>query len=76
MVQDYEKAAEYYQKAVSDENVHATMLGIPQTYLALGNFYENGFGVDKDIETAVSYYKMALEGEGPACKGGHGRRGR
>lgn len=61
VAQDYEKAAEYYQKAVSDENVHATMLGIPQTYLALGNFYENGYGVDKDIETAVSYYKMALE---------------
>lgn len=61
VAQDYEKAAEYYQKAVSDPNVHATMLGIPQTYLALGRFYENGLGVEKDLDMAVSYYKTALE---------------
>ena len=61
ITQDYAKAAEYYLKAISDPNVHATMLGIPQTYLALGRFYENGLGVEKNLETAVSYYTMALE---------------
>lgn len=61
VAQDYEKAAEYYLKAVSDPNVHATMLGIPQTYLSLGRFYENGLGVEKNIETAVSYYTKARD---------------
>lgn len=61
VAQDYEKAVEYYLKAISDANVHATMLGIPQTYLSLGRLYENGLGVDADLETAVSYYTMALE---------------
>ena len=59
--QDYDKAAEYYLKAISDENVHATMLGIPQTYLALGRLYENGQGVEADKATAVSYYQKAQE---------------
>lgn len=59
--QDFTKAAEFYQKAISDSKVHATMLGIPQTYLALGRFYENGVGVEKNLETAISYYSMALE---------------
>lgn len=61
VAQDFTKAAEYYQLAVSDPNVHATMLGIPQTYLALGRFYENGLGVEKDPEIAISYYTKALE---------------
>ena len=59
--QDYEKAAQFYLKAVSDPNTHATMLGIPQTYLALGRFYENGLGVEKDLEAAVSYYTKARD---------------
>ena len=59
--QDYAKAAEYYLKAISDKNVHNTMLGIPQTYLALGRFYEEGLGVEQNTETAVEYYNKALE---------------
>lgn len=59
--QDYAKAAQYYEKAVSDKNVHATMLGIPQTYLSLGRFYEYGQGVEKNVEKAISYYHKALE---------------
>ena len=59
--QNAEKAVEYYLKAVSDPNTHATMLGIPQTYLALGKHYEAGAGVEKDIETAYAYYQKALE---------------
>lgn len=59
--QDYKKAAQYYEKAVSDPNTHATMLGIPQTYLSLGRFYEQGLGVEKNLETARSYYQKALE---------------
>lgn len=50
--QDDAKAVTYYLKAVSDPNTHATMLGIPQTYLALGRFSE---------KSAVSYYTQALE---------------
>ena len=33
--QNYAKATQYYEKAVSDKNIHATMLGIPQEYLSL-----------------------------------------
>lgn len=58
---DLVKAKEYYEKAVSDANVHATMLGIPQTYLALGRFYENGLGTKADQKKAVSYYEKAKE---------------
>lgn len=61
VAQDYVKAAEYYQRAVSDENVHATMLGIPQTYFSLGRFYEEGLGVEADPETAVNYYTLARD---------------
>lgn len=56
IAQDYSKAVYYYEKALSDSNVHSTMLGIPDTYLALGRFYENGLGVAIDIEKALSYY--------------------
>ncbi|WP_195476988.1 tetratricopeptide repeat protein [Ruminococcus sp. D55t1_190419_H1] len=59
--QNDEKALEFYLKAVSDENVHGTMLGIPQTYLALGRFYENGIGVEANEKTAYEYYTKALE---------------
>ena len=61
VTQDDAKAVEYYQKAISDKNVHATMLGIPQTYLALGRFYESGRGVEQNTETAIEYYTKALE---------------
>lgn len=59
--QNYEKAAEYYQKAISGDKVHATMLGIPQTYLSLGRLYENGLGVEANIDTAIAYYTQAAE---------------
>ena len=61
IVQDYAKAAEFYLKAISDRNVHNTMLGIPQTYLALGRFHEEGLGVEQNTETAAGYYTKALE---------------
>lgn len=59
IAQDYSKAVYYYEKALSDSNVHSTMLGIPDTYLALGRFYENGLGVAIDVEKALSYYYQA-----------------
>ena len=61
IAQDYAKAVEFYQKAISDKNVHATMLGIPQTYLALGRFYEEGLGVEQSLETALEFYQKALD---------------
>ena len=61
ITQDYAKAAEYYLKAISDKNVHNTMLGIPQTYLALGRLYEEGLGVEQNTGTSVEYYAKALE---------------
>ena len=59
IVQDYAKAVQFYEKALSDANVHSTMLGIPDTYLSLGHFYENGLGVPVDIEKALAYYYQA-----------------
>ena len=56
---DMEKAVENYEKAVSDKNVHSTMLGIPKAYLVLGQCYENGEGVEADFGIAIDYYKKA-----------------
>ena len=60
VAQDFSKAAQYYAKAVSDPNTHATMLGIPQSYYSLGRFYENGLGVEKNLAQAKAWYEKAL----------------
>ncbi|MGN1023376.1 MAG: tetratricopeptide repeat protein [Lachnospiraceae bacterium] len=57
--QDYAKSAAYYEKAV--DGSHSTQLGIPQSYLALGQLYENGLGVTQDTDKAVSYYEQARD---------------
>lgn len=48
---DYKKALEYLKKGHERKDYRATNL--------IGVFYEKGFGVKKDREKAVSYYKMA-----------------
>ncbi len=58
---DKAEAARYYVLAVSDKNTHATQLGVPQTYLALGRLYENGEGVEQSSETAAEYYQKAAD---------------
>ena len=59
--QDMEKAVTYYTMALSDKNVHGTMLGIPKAALVLGRCYENGTGVEADTETAIQYYTLARD---------------
>lgn len=59
--QDMEKAVTYYTMALSDSNVHGTMLGIPKAALVLGRCYENGTGVEADAQTAVQYYTLARD---------------
>ena len=59
--QDMEKAVTYYEMALSDKNVHGTMLGIPKAALVLGRCYENGTGVEANAETAVQYYTLARD---------------
>lgn len=61
VAQDYAKAAECYLKVVNDKSVHATQLGVPQTYLSLARFYENGTGVEQDLATAKDYYVKARD---------------
>ncbi len=46
---DYKKAIEYLKKGEKLNNSQSINL--------LGLFYEKGYGVEKNIETAVSYYK-------------------
>ena len=61
IAQDMEKAVTYYTMALSDKNVHGTMLGIPQAALTLGRCYEHGTGVQADVQTAIAYYRMARD---------------
>ncbi|MGN1019724.1 MAG: tetratricopeptide repeat protein [Aristaeellaceae bacterium] len=58
---DMEKAVTYYAMALSDRNVHGTMLGIPQAALVLGRCYENGQGVEADAAAAIQYYTLARD---------------
>lgn len=61
VTQDMEKAVRFYTQALSDKNVHGTMLGIPQACLTLGRCYEEGKGVEANTETAIQYYAMARD---------------
>ena len=36
------------------------MLGIPQTHLELGRFYEEGLGLEQNTDTPKEYYAKAL----------------
>jgi len=58
---DMTKAVTYYELALSDKNVHGTMLGIPKAALVLGRCYENGEGVEANAETAVCYYTLGRD---------------
>lgn len=53
MEQDFAKAKECYEKAVE--------LGEPFGYVSLGALYEEGYGVEKDLEKAAEYYRLAIE---------------
>lgn len=50
---DYKKALEYLHEGHKQKDFRATNL--------IGVFYEKGFGVKKDREKAVSYYKLAAK---------------
>lgn len=60
--QNYEKAAEWYEKAREYDHAGA--------YTALGYMYMNGLGVDKDVEKAREYFEQAtLLGDNEAYVG-------
>ncbi len=51
--QDLKQAAELYERSAKMNNRHAQA--------CLGMMYEKGLGVDKNIETAKHWYKLAAE---------------
>lgn len=50
---DYEQSLYWYTKAAKNDYLPA--------YVAIGNMYENGYGVDKDYEKALDYYLKAAQ---------------
>lgn len=52
--QDFEKAREYYEKAVKAGR-H------PDAQFSLGKLYEEGLGVPQDLERAVFYFRQSAE---------------
>ena len=51
--QDYNKALELFKKATECDCARANY--------HIGRFYENGLGVDADIETAKEWYQKAAD---------------
>lgn len=62
---DYTKAVEYYLGDINTpQKSHAS-----HSYYMMGQIYENGFGVTKDIKKSKNYYKKACkEGVKKACQ--------
>lgn len=52
---NYEKAKEWYFKAIEGDKPYAT------AYNNIGKLYENGTGFDKDIYMAIENYEKAIE---------------
>ena len=59
MEQDYEKAAEYYASVAASENKSAT--GVVDAGYELARLYEQGLGVEQDIDKAIDLYEEAAE---------------
>ncbi len=51
--QDYQKAIEYYSKAVDQD--------YSRGYYALATLYKSGLGVEKDTPLALKYYTIAAD---------------
>ena len=58
--QNMEKAFTYFTKALSDRNVHSTMIGIPHAIITLAHCYEDGNGTAVDLDKAKEYYEKAI----------------
>lgn len=52
-MKNYEKAIEYYKKGIE--------IGERYAFFKIGHYYEKGKGVEKNIKTAIKYYKRAAE---------------
>lgn len=52
---DFQTAMEYYLKAISDPVIN-------EAGFQLGVIYENGLGLEKDIDKAIEYYKKGAAG--------------
>ena len=52
---DFQTAMEYYLKTISDPVIN-------EAGFQLGVIYENGLGLEKDIDKAIEYYKMGAAG--------------
>lgn len=50
---DYQKAFEYYHKGADE--------GVPRAYYLLGQFYDKGYYVERNTNTAVFWYKKAAQ---------------
>ncbi|MBQ9049255.1 MAG: sel1 repeat family protein [Lachnospiraceae bacterium] len=53
--QDYDKAMEYFRKAVENGESHGDALNF------IGLMYENGYGVETDYQIAFEYYEKAAK---------------
>ncbi len=53
MERDYARAMEYYQDSLAK--------GYDFALTSIGYVYENGLGVEPDLEKAVEYYRQAAE---------------
>ncbi len=62
---DYKKAFDWTQKAA--DQVY------PTAFNNIGWYYENGYGVSKDLYVAVGYYQMAADQDNPAGLNNLGR---
>lgn len=60
---DYKVAASWFQRAVGchDRENHGYLSYIPSAAYMLGEFYENGGGVEKNLEMAYHFYNIAAK---------------
>ena len=63
MEQDYAKAAELFAAVEASENKSAT--GVVAAGYELGVLYEQGLGVEQDLNKAIELYQEAAEYEYP-----------
>lgn len=60
LFKSYDKAIRYFNAAGDG--------GVPQGYLKVAEYYQNGIGVERSLEKAIAYYSKVGDNEDPAFK--------